>query len=299
MAIGAAERGTVSAAALLADASHRLAEAGIDSARLDAELLLAASASVSRESVVMARLVPDPKILARFEALLARRLAREPLAYIVGRKEFYSLEFEVTPAVLIPRPETETLVAASLRTLELNSPSRVLDLGTGSGAIAIAITANAPEAHVVATDISAAALEVAKRNAMRIGVASRVEFRRADLFGPLDGGSTLGRFDLIVSNPPYVEEGAEASLAPEIREYEPRLATISGPDGLRFYRRIAADAVAHLAESGVLMVEIGAGQAAAVASLFSGAGMQVFDVLNDLAGIERVVVARRRAEGGT
>jgi release factor glutamine methyltransferase len=218
---------------------------------------------------------------------------REPLAYLIGRREFFSLDFEVTPAVLIPRPETETLVGAALEFIAAHPDSRVLDLGTGSGAIAVSIAASAPRARIVATDLSAAALAVARRNAERHGAGARVEFRRADLFEPLDSGAPLGRFDLIVSNPPYIEDAALASLAPEVARFEPRCALVGGPDGLDFYRRIARAAREHLEPGGATMLEVGAGQAGRVAALLADAGMAPAAVINDLAAVARVVVARR------
>ncbi|HYB92238.1 MAG TPA: peptide chain release factor N(5)-glutamine methyltransferase [Candidatus Binataceae bacterium] len=272
-------------------AARTLAAAGVDTARLDAEVLLAEAAGAGRAQVLAGAIEPTEEILARFSRWLLRREAREPLAYIIGHKEFYSLDFEVNPAVLIPRPETETLVAAALEFIGARDV-RVLDIGTGSGAIAIAIAAGSPRARVVATDVSEPALEVARRNAARLGVAQRVEVRLADLFEVLDGGPPLGRFDLIVSNPPYVDDAAMAALAPEIRDHEPRRALAGGPDGLAVYRRIAARVSSHMTREARLMVEIGARQAAAVAALFAAAGLRDAGVIDDLAGIPRVAVMR-------
>ena len=178
-------------------ASRRLATAGIESSRLDAELLLAASAGVTREAVVIGSIDLSLAILKRFDALIARREKREPIAYIVGHKEFYSLDFEVTPAVLIPRPETEFVVTAALESIAGKADARVLDIGTGSGAIAIAIAVNAPRAQLTAVDISADAIAVASRNARRHRVEDRVTLRRADCFDVLDGGEPLGTFEVI------------------------------------------------------------------------------------------------------
>jgi release factor glutamine methyltransferase len=282
-----AERARVSG--LLADATAILERAGVESPRLDAELLLAEAAGCTRERVLagLAEISADGS--ARFAEMLARRAAREPLAYIVGHKEFYSIDLEVTPAVLIPRPETETVVAAALEFIARRPAARILDLGTGSGAIAIAIAVNAPGASVTATDISDSALAVARRNATCAGVAARVALRRADCFDVRDGGAQLGRFDLIVSNPPYVGALEAVRLAPEITHYEPALAVSAGGDGLAIVRRIAAGARARLERSGALMVEVGAGQADAVAALFRDAGLSRVGVINDLAGIPRVV----------
>ena len=229
----------------------------------------------------------NPDLIRKFRRMVARRAEHEPLAYIIGRKEFFSLDFEVTSAVLIPRPETETLVEEALKFLAAREHPHILDIGTGSGAIAIAVAMNALDAHIVATDISENALEVARHNAVRHRCDDRVEFVRADLF-PI--GET--RFDLIVSNPPYVAEADLETLQPEIRLHEPQVALTSGPDGLNFYRRIAAECRAHLKSDGAVMVEVGAGQASEVAALFRAAGFSNIDAVRDLARIERVIAAR-------
>lgn len=274
-------------------ASRRLADAGIDSSRLDAEVLMAEAADVSREAVVTGSIDLSPEILKRFDALVARRGKREPVAYIVGHKEFYSLDFEVTPAVLIPRPETEFVVGAALEFLADWPDARVLDIGTGSGAIAIAIAVNAPRARVTASDISADAIAVASLNARRHRVAGRVTFRRADCFDVRDGGPALEHFELIVSNPPYLDEAEIAALEPEVRGFEPRVALSSGTGGLDILRRIVAGSSGHLVRSGGLIMEVGMGQAAAVAKLVEDAGVGAVAVINDFAGHPRVVRARR------
>src|ERR1700676_1558789 len=196
-------------------ASRRLATAGIESARLDAEVLLAAAAGVTREAAISGSLDFSTETLNKFEATIARREMREPVAYIVGHKEFYSLDFEVNPAVLIPRPETEFVVSAALECIAEKANARVLDIGTGSGAIAIAIAVNAPSAQITAVDISADALALASRNARRHHVEDRVTFRRADCFDVRDTGPALGSFDVIVSNPPYLDDAEIAALEPE------------------------------------------------------------------------------------
>ena len=229
----------------------------------------------------------NPDLIRKFRRTVARRAEREPLAYIIGHKEFFSLDFEVTPAVLIPRPETETLVEEALKFLTPRKPPRVLDIGTGSGAIAVAIAMNALDAHLVATDISESALEVARHNAMRHRCEDRIDFIDTDLFPP---GDT--RFDLIVSNPPYIADADLDALQPEIRLHEPRLALAAGADGLDFYRRIVAECRSRLNPDGALMVEIGAGQLNAVQALFRRAGFSNIDAVRDLARIDRVVAAR-------
>jgi release factor glutamine methyltransferase len=283
------------AAEAIDKAARRLADAGIASSRLDAELLMAEAAGVAREAAVIGSIDLSPATLKKFEVMVARRERREPIAYILGHKEFYSLDFEVTPAVLIPRPETEFVVSAALGCIAGNTKARVLDIGTGSGAIAIAIAVSAPHASVTAIDISTDAIAVASRNARRHRVEDRVMLRRGDCFDVLDGGAPLGAFDVIVSNPPYLDDAEIEALEPDVRGYEPRVALSAGSGGLEIIRRIAAGAPAHLASDGELMVEVAAGQAAAVAKLVEEAGLRVVDVINDFAGHPRVVRARRSA----
>jgi release factor glutamine methyltransferase len=277
----------VSIGELLDGAADALRRAGTETARLDAEVMLAVACGRSRAEVLSGAAVPGPDARARFRAMLTRRAEREPLAYIVGHKEFFSLDFEVTPAVLIPRPETETLVEAALKFVAAHPQAHVLDIGTGSGAIAVAIAANAPRARLTATDISESALDVARRNAASHRCAERIDFVRADLFPP-----ARSKFDLIISNPPYIPSAAIAALEPEIERYEPRAALDGGIDGLRCYRTIAAGATRHLASGGAVMVEVGAGQAAGVVALFPRAQFSKIDTVRDLAGIERVVRAQ-------
>jgi release factor glutamine methyltransferase len=275
---------------LLEDASEALAAAGVENPRLDAELILAQAAQASRPSLISGLVKLGDFARNRYAAMLQRRAAREPLAYILGRKEFYSIEFEVTPAVLIPRPETETIVAAALEFLASRKAARVLDIGTGCGAIAIAIAANAARAQVLATDISSNALEVARRNAARLG--SRADFRRADCFDVIDGGEALGRFDLVVSNPPYVCDREIDCLQPEISRFEPRHALAGGTDGMNFYRRIVRGIRDYLAPDGALIVEVGDSQSGAVADIFRAAGLPAITTLADLTGVPRAVRAQ-------
>jgi len=276
-------------------AARRLAASGIESARLDAELLMAAAAGVTRAAAVTGSIELSFATLKKFDAMIARREHREPVAYLLGRKEFYSLDFEVSPAVLIPRPESEIVVAAALEAIAGRPDARVLDIGTGSGAIAIAIAVNAARVRVTAVDISAGAIAVASRNARHHRVEDRVTFRRADCFEILDGGAALGSFEVIVSNPPYLDDAEIAALEPEVRAFEPRVAISAGAGGLDILRRIAAGAPPHLASDGELIVEVGAGQAtkAAVAKLFEEAGLRVVSVINDFAGHPRVVRAEK------
>ncbi|SRR5579883_2534214 len=270
----------------LESAAQRLDAAGIETARLDAEVLMAAACGVSRSEVITGLRLPAPEALERFRRFISRRELREPLPYIVGYREFYSLNLIVSPAVLIPRPETEAIVDAALAVLAKNPKAHVLDLGTGSGCIALAIAANTPRARIMATDVSAAALEVARLNAERLGLSDRVDFQCGDLFDAVN----RARFDLIVSNPPYVKE--TAVLAPEISRFEPQVALYAGADGLEFYRRIAATVPDHLEPGGNLIVEVGAGQAGPVAEMLRKSGAVEISIERDLAGISRVVRGR-------
>jgi release factor glutamine methyltransferase len=257
-----------------------LTAAGCDTPRLDAELLLAAAMGVDRAVLVAdpARGV-EPDAARRFMDFAARRRDREPVAYILGTKGFRSIDLAVDGRVLIPRPETEHLVEA---VLDLPRGARVCDVGTGSGAIALALKAERPDLHVAATDASGEALDVARANAARLGLD--VAFHRGDLLA-----DAAGPFDAVVSNPPYVEDGAR--LAPEIVRHEPALALRAGPDGLDVIRRLLPAAGATSAR--VVALEIGAGQATAVAGLMREAGFPDVDVIPDLAGIDRVLVGRR------
>jgi release factor glutamine methyltransferase len=258
-----------------------LKAAGCDTPQLDAELLLAAAMGTDRAAVVAGPERPvEPDAARRFMEYAARRREREPVAYILGNKAFRSIELAVDPRVLIPRPETEHLVEA---VLDLPDGARVCDVGTGSGAIALALASERPDLRVVATDASGEALDVARANAVRLGVD--VELHHGDLLADV-----AGPLDAIVSNPPYVEDGAE--LAPEIVRYEPALALRAGPGGLDVIRRLLPAAGA--TEARVVALEIGAGQAAAVGALMREAGFGDASVVRDLAGIERVLVGRRR-----
>lgn len=276
--------------ALMRDASGALARAGVENPPLDAELLLAHALGVERGELFSWSGSVGESQTEPFWALLDRRLRREPLAYILGRKEFFSLDFEVGPAVLIPRPETELLVEETLRLIAARPSPRVLDLGTGSGAIAIAVAACAERARVLATDVSSSALMLARRNAARHGCASRVEFAVSDLWEGLCACECRPRFDVIVSNPPYVTDAELEALAPEVRDYEPSVALAGGADGLDLTRRIVAGARNFLLPAGALVVEAGAGQSGMVAELMRSFGLARVLVKRDLAGVERAVV---------
>jgi release factor glutamine methyltransferase len=258
-----------------------LTAAGVDTPRLDAEVLLAHVLGVDRAALVIDRdrAVQGAAVRAFQGAVRRRAFDREPVAYITGVKGFRHIELQVDPRVLIPRPETETLVEAAVEILPQGA--RVVDVGAGSGAIALALKDERPDLDVTGTDVSADALEVARANAARLGLA--VAFAQADLL------AGVGEFDAVVSNPPYVEDGAE--LAPEIVRHEPSLALRAGPDGLHVLRALVPAAAAMGAE--VLAVEMGAGQAAEVEELARAAGFAHSERRADLAGIDRVVVACR------
>lgn len=226
---------------------------------------------------------------ARFDALIARRLRGEPLQYITGETEFYGLPFRVTPAVLIPRPETEHLVEKVLALAAALPHPRIVDVGAGSGAIAVALAHHLPQAEVTAVDLSEAALAIARENAAINNVSNRVRFLLGDLLAPV----ASERFDLIVSNPPYVPESDRASLSVEVRDHEPALALFAGNDGLAVYRRLIPTAFAALLPGGFIALEIGAGQSAAIRELLAAAGFRQIGFTPDLQSIPRVACAHR------
>jgi len=270
---------------MLADAVRRL-EAVSDSPRLDAELLLARAIDMPR-SYLFAHPEDtlDDLAMERFETALGRRAAGEPMAYITGTREFWSLELMVTPATLVPRPETEILVDLALREIPRRADWQVLDLGTGSGAIAIAVAKERPLCRLTATDISADALAIAVQNARQLDIPD-IEFLEGDWMEPVAGRT----FNVIVSNPPYVGAGDEAL---EALQREPQSALVAGEDGLDAIRIIARDCIALLAGDGVLLVEHGAEQQDAVADLFASHGWADIACHKDYAGLPRVSVARR------
>ena len=270
-------------------AAGYLTEKGFDSPRLDGELLLARALDQGRLDLYLDFDRPlTAAELNSFKILLKRRLDREPMAYIIGQKGFYNLELTVGPGVLVPRPETELLVETALALLDKEAEKRVLDLGTGSGPIALSLAGERPGLAVTATDVSPRALKWAEANAAKAGLLGRVELLLGDLFEPLAGRV----FDLIVSNPPYVTEDDYQGLAPEIVGHEPLEALVSGPEGLDLIKRLTAQAPDHLAPGGWLLMEIGAGQAEKVMGLLPEERWTDREVLPDLAGIPRVVKAR-------
>lgn len=273
--------------AALDAAAARLAAAGVDSARLDARVLLGHVLGVDPGTLALRRgdvLAPDAA--GRYEALVARRAAREPTAYIVGHREFWSLDFRVTPDVLIPRPDSETLVETALALFaDREAALDVLDLGTGSGCLLLAVLHERPRSRGIGIDASAGAIAVATANAARLGLAGRANFvmrNWADYRG--------GPFDLVLSNPPYIRVGELAGLAPEVRVHEPVAALAAGADGLDAYRSLAGILPVLLKPLGRAVVEIGAGQAAEAESCLSAGGLRPVARRRDLAGVERCLV---------
>jgi release factor glutamine methyltransferase len=265
----------------LAAAAARLGVVS-DTPRLDAELLMAHALGVAREALLLSRLDdPAPDV---FEPLVLRRLAHEPIAYITGTRGFWTIELEVGPGVLIPRPDTETLLDAAVAHFGKAGPRTVLDLGTGSGALLLAALDQWPGAAGHGRDVSPEALAIAERNAARLGLAARAAFSLGDWGEGLDGP-----FDLILCNPPYVE--ADAGLPRGVRDWEPHRALYAGADGLHDYRRLAPQIARLLAPGGIACIEIGATQAASAGALFEAEGLQVA-VRRDLAARDRCLVLR-------
>lgn len=278
----------MSARDALRTGAARLAAAGVEGAADDARILLAHALDLPRERLLqhMGDALSD-KQARRFEAAIAARAARQPVAQITGRRLFHSLPFRVSRETLDPRPETEVLVAEALR----EPAFRILDLGTGTGCILLSILKAMPMARGIGIDLSAAALDVARGNAGDLGLAPRARFLCSDWFSAVDG-----RFDLIVSNPPYIAEGEMATLAPEVRDWEPVSALVAGADGLDAIRAIMRGVRPRLMAGGRLLVEIGPAQGAAVAALMRAQGLDGIRILRDLDGRDRVVAAR--APGG-
>jgi release factor glutamine methyltransferase len=268
---------------------NALEQAGVDLPVHEARLIVEAGASVSRLDIVTdpRRAVTAAQTEA-VEAIAARRAAREPLAYILGRRLFWTLNLAVTPDVLIPRPETEFVVDAALKAIDANAPARVLDLGVGSGAILLSILSERPLATGVGVDTSASALQVAQANAVRQGLGDRVRFLESDWWTNVEGA-----FDVIVSNPPYIVDQEIDALAPEVAGHEPRLALAGGADGLDAYRIILGRLVSHLRPGGAFAFEVGKGQFEAVAAMSLSQGLEVLPPVVDLAGIHRVLSGRR------
>jgi release factor glutamine methyltransferase len=271
--------------AAMRQAARALKREGVPDAQGDVRWLMAEALGTGRDRLILAELDELTEGQAStFSELVQRRMAREPVSRILGRRNFYGRDFRITPYVLDPRPETEILVEQALR----EPFSEILDLGTGSGCIALTLLAERPEATAIATDISPDALDTAGANAAALGLLGRVHFERSDWFDCVGG-----TYDLIVSNPPYIAPDEILTLAPEVERCDPKIALFDTADGLTAYRRIAAQAPAHLKPNGRLLVEIGPTQAAAVTALFEAAGLADILTHPDLDGRDRVVAARR------
>lgn len=275
-------------------AAEHLAAKGIPSHRLDAELLLAEILGLDRVRLYVQHDRPLTKDeVDQYRTYIVRRAKREPTAYILGRREFYSLPFEVDPHVLIPRPETEILVEKALDALARRFPREsrvdVADVGTGSGAVAVAVAHHDARAHVLATDIDRDALAVAQRNVTRHGLEARITLKQGDLLDPLQGRL----FHAILSNPPYVPIAEWEQLAADVRDYEPRRALVGGSDGLTYLRRLIEKAMPLLHPNGFLALEIGSSQGEAVARIAAEAGFRHVQVFPDLAGRDRVLFLAR------
>lgn len=271
-------------------------EKAIDSPRLTAEMLLAHALGKDRLYLYLHHDQPlHAEERAAFKTLIQRRAQGTPTQYLTGTQEFWSLPFQVASGVLIPRPETEHLIEAAIQRSSQFSPLTIVDIGTGSGIIAISLKHAMPQAAVYAGDISDTALTIARQNARQLlRDEQTITFAHGDLFDPFPGM----RFDLIVSNPPYIGAAEYATLVREVREHEPKLALYGGEDGLEVYRRLFANAPHYLNPCGYILVEIGYGQKDAVVTLFQEQGFAIEHVINDYAGIERVIVARRNIPEG-
>jgi len=277
----------------VAAARRRFREAGIplDEADLDARLLAEHLLGWDAARFFTSADGPEPDdFAAAYESLVARRAGREPLAYLTSRQAFWDLVFEVSPAVLIPRPESELIVEAALELFPAATGAlTIVDVGTGSGCLAVALARERPAARAIATDTSDAALDLARRNAARHGVADRIQFVRGDLIDPV-----ATPVDLIVCNPPYVAEGDRPGLQPEVRDHEPAIALFGGLDGLAIVRRLIEQAPRRLTRGGVLIFEFGFGQADRVTELISHTpGLTMLGVRPDLQGIPRAAIAKR------
>ncbi|MCX5848347.1 MAG: peptide chain release factor N(5)-glutamine methyltransferase [Deltaproteobacteria bacterium] len=281
---------------ILNESTKALEAMGIPSARLDAEVLLSFCLGCDRlEFFKNPEMTINEAQLSVFRNFMARRLQWEPVAYITGRKEFWSLTLEVNKTVLIPRPDTEIIVEEALnicREIEY-SEMNILDIGTGSGAIAIALAKELPNAKVMATDISEAALNLARKNADTIGLTGKINFRQGDLFEPVEG-----IFDIIVCNPPYISAKDYEKLPAGVKDYEPPEALLAGKSGLEFYKKLIYQAAGHLKKNGWLLLEIGAKQEADVRGIMESSGCyNSIEMRRDYAGLPRVIKARRKVIG--
>ena len=281
---------------VIQEAIETLQARGIEQARLEAELLMAHVLDTRREHVIVRRNheVTNPQ-LAQFHQLVERRCRKEPLAYIVGYREFWSRKFRVNPSVLIPRPETEEVISHLQNLVKrkaIEEEIHVLDAGTGSGILAVIAAVELPQARVTAVDISAGALQIARENALHHQVENQIDFFEMDFMCNWTF-SENNAFDYILSNPPYIPTGQMARLMPDIRDFEPWLALEGGPNGLDCYRRLIDNAVPYLKQGGYLIFEVGEDQSKSVAQALQANGLKEIEIIKDLSGHDRVVSARR------
>jgi len=276
------------------EAKRRLQAAGVDSPVIDARLLVEAAAGATRTDIIAEpRRALSADQMAALEGYLVRRERREPVSHILGAKGFWKIMLRVSPAVLTPRPDTETILDVVLPLFAEHEAFNALDLGVGSGAVLLAILAERPAARGLGVDVSEEAIAVARENAANLGLAARAALMRGDWTAGLDDD----QFDLVVSNPPYIPTEEIATLAPEVRDHEPRLALDGGPDGLSAYRELAPQILRVLVPGGRFAVEIGPDQAGAVEALFRDAGAEALSVTKDLANRQRVVGGRKKGLG--
>ncbi|HSB09019.1 MAG TPA: peptide chain release factor N(5)-glutamine methyltransferase [Blastocatellia bacterium] len=283
----------------IAEGSSRLEGSAVGEPRRTAGVLLCHLLGIERTHLLTRSEQPvKPADYDKFLRLIERRSAGEPTQYITGHQEFYGLDFIVSPDVLIPRPETEFLVERVIELAGVIEEERplIVDVGTGSGCIAVAVAVRVPRARLIATDVSEAALEVARRNAERNGVRDRIEFLAGELLTPLAGKA--GAVDILASNPPYVNEGRPELIQREVRDWEPRIALFGGGDGLEFYRRLLAEGSELVKPGGFLVVEIGYSQFEAIEAMIAGSSWELVDVTRDLQGIPRTITVRRPSENG-
>jgi release factor glutamine methyltransferase len=282
----------------ITEGARRLRASSVDEERRTAGILLCHVLQIDRTHLLTkSEEEIDEPSYHRYLELVERRAAGEPLQYITGHQEFYGLDFIVTPEVLIPRPETEFLVE---RVVEIakefsEEPLLIAEAGTGSGCVAVAVAVHLPRARVIATDISQAAIEVARRNAERHGVIDRIEFLEGDLFAPLAELRLEGAVDVLASNPPYVNEETFELLQREVRDWEPREALFGGVDGLDFYRRLIAESPHYLKPGGYVVLEIGFSQVDSISEMVKGNALELVDITPDLQGIPRTLCLRRTA----
>lgn len=281
----------------LRTAAARLRVNGVDQAQLDARLLLLAVTGLSNEDIIRD---PDtelsPEHVDAYEAMILRRAAREPVSRIIGRRAFWSLDFEITPETLDPRPDSETLISAVLPMIkDRGRVLRILDIGAGSGCLLLALLSELPGAYGTGLDISPGALDVARRNAMLLGLSGRAQFVFCDVRSPDWERLAGGPFDIVIANPPYIRNDAIAALAPEVTLFDPHVALAGGEDGLDFYRMITISLAQLLCPGGLVIFEAGAGQATDVQMLLRKAGLTALDAHYDLGGVARAVMGRLEA----